>query len=141
MPLRHQSQCNKSRRQNFIVQLGQSLQCRNGVFRLTVFCTKNCIRNRRFREVFIIQCRFMYLLNRIAGQIRLLGCGLCQKQEHALLLIFTTAGNHLVQSAQILIGFTQQQIAQPSHTLLCFTRLRLDFAPFLVNGFSLFKCV
>ena len=81
----------------------------------------------------------MHLFDRIAGQIRLLGCGLRQKQEHALLLVFTTAGNHLVQSAQILIGFTQQQIAQPSHTLLCFTRLRLDFAPFLVNGFSLFK--
>ena len=83
----------------------------------------------------------MHLFDRIAGQIRLLGSGLCQKQEHALLLIFTTAGNYLVQSAQILIGFTQQQIAQPSHTLLCFTRLRLDFAPFLVNGFSLFKRV
>ena len=81
----------------------------------------------------------MHLFDRIAGQIRLLGCGLCQKQEHALLLVFTTAGNYLVQSAQILIGFTQQQIAQPSHTLLCFTRLRLDFAPFLVNSFSLFK--
>ena len=137
--MRHQPQGNKSRRQNFIVQLGQSLQCRNGVFLLTVFCTKNCIRNRRFREIFIIQCRFMYLFDCIAGQIRLLCCGLCQKQEHALLLVFTTAGNHLIQSTQILIGFAQQQIAQPSHTLLCFTRLRLDFAPFLVNGFSLFK--
>ena len=83
----------------------------------------------------------MHLFDRIAGQIRLLGCSLRQKQEYALLLVFTTAGNYLVQSAQILIGFAQQQIAQPSHTLLCFTRLRLDFTPFLINGFSLFKCV
>ena len=83
----------------------------------------------------------MHLFDRITGQIRLLGSSLRQKQEYALLLVFTTAGNHLVQSAQILIGFAQQQIAQPSHTLLCFTRLRLDFAPFLVNGFSLFKRV
>ena len=83
----------------------------------------------------------MYLFDRVAGQIWLLGCGLRQKQEYALLLVFATAGNHLVQSAQILIDFAQQQIAQPSHTLLCFTRLRLDFAPFLVNGFSLFKRV
>ena len=35
----------QSRRQNFVVQLGQALQCRNGVFPLTVFCTKNCIQS------------------------------------------------------------------------------------------------
>ena len=122
--------------------LSKRLQCGNGIFFLTVFFANQRLHPQSpLLESLYNSMPFMHLFDRIAGQIRLLGCSLRQKQEHALLLRL-----HYRRQSPCPIRSNSYQLYPAANYA---TVMRFCVSPgsgsisrhFLVNGFSLFKCV